>query len=345
MNDHTQSDALINEIESIIKDYVQCWETGQNHFIMPNISGGIVDSPLKISNTITICEQKYLVFITTGTNITEKFKWRYQIENLPFDVVLKLPAILLHSLRSQTVNYDHKVLWSWLGQLLLNTQMVRKGIDIISDREFINALILLIRVELASIGQPPSTPEIATLNRLISEVVNWNVHEMVSNNHLIALALSFPILERLLKIKCRKFVELDGKVISEFKIQNGKNGKEKTYHQNYIISNLNDLLLLYEEKIATDAVKHEINQFRIQLKSLFPDSEDPLSLIYKWRNNLLHGSGTKPFYHAVILNLLSLITLDSLSPLYDEMANNFKKRPKMPKTGFDPFNLYPPSIF
>ena len=189
--------------------------------------------------------------------------------------------------------------------------------------EFIDALIILIRVELASIGQPPSTPEI----------VNWNVQEMVRNNHLMALALSFPILERLLKIKCHKFVELDGKVISEFKIPTGKNGKEKIYHQNSIISNLNDLLLLYEEKIATDTVKHEINQFRIQLKSLFPDSEDPLSLIYTWRNNLLHGSSTKPFYDAVILNLLSLIILDSLSPLYDEMANNFKKRPPMLNSG------------
>ena len=345
MNDHTHSDTLINDIESIIDSYVQCWDTGQNRLIAPNIPGGIVDSPLKISNTITICEQKYLVFITTGTSNTGNFKWRYQIENLPFEVVLKLPAILLRSLKSQTVNYDHKVLWSWLGQLLLNTLMVRKGIDIISDREFIDALILLIRVELASIGQPPSTPEIATLNKLISEVVKWNVQEMVRNNHLIALALSFPILERLLKIKCRKFVELDGKVISEFKIPNGKNGKEKTYHQNNIISNLNHLLLLYEEKIATDAVKHEINQFRIQLKNLFPNSDDPLSLIYTWRNNLLHGSSTKPFYHAVILNLLSLITLDSLSPLYDEVANNFKKRPPMLNTGFGPFNLYPPSIF
>ena len=345
MNDRTHSDTLINEIESIINSYVQCWESGQNHFIMPNISGGIVDSPLKISNTITICEQKYLVFITTGTNVTEKFKWRYQIENLPFGVVLKLPAILLHSLRSQTVNYDHKVLWSWLGQLLLNTQMSRKGIDIISDREFVDAVILLIRVELASIGQPPSTPEIATLNRLISDIVNWNVQEMVRNNHLMALALSFPILERLLKIKCHKFVELDGKVISEFKIPTGKNRKEKIYHQNSIISNLNELLLLYEEKIATDTVKHEINQFRIQLKSLFPDSEDPLSLIYTWRNNLLHGSSTKPFYDAVILNLLSLIIIDSLSPLYDEMVNNFKKRPPMLNSGFDRFNLFPPSIF
>ena len=345
MNDHTLSDTLINEIESIINSYVQCWETGENHFIMPNISGGIVDSPLKISNTITICEQKYLVFITTGTSITEKFKWRYQIENLPFGVVLKLPAILLHSLRSQTVNYDHKVLWSWLGQLLLNTQMSRKGIDIISDREFVDAVILLIRVELASIGQPPSTPEIATLNKLISEFVNWNVQEMVRNNHLIALALSFPILERLLKIKCSKFVELNGKVISEFKIPTGKNKKEKIYYKNTIISNLNVLLLLYEEKIATSIVKHEINQFRIQLKSLFPDSKDPLSLIYTWRNNLLHGSSTKPFYDAVILNLLTLIILDSLNPFYDELVNNFKRRPPIISSGFDWFNLYPPSIF
>ena len=344
MKCHTRSDTLINEIESIINSYVQCWETGENHFTMPNISGGIVDSPLKISNTITICEQKYLVFIK-GISIIGNFKWRYQIENLPFDVVLKLPAILLHSLKSQTVNYDHKVLWSWLGQLLLNTQMNRKGIDIVSDKEFIDALILLIRVELASIGQPPSTPEIATLNKLISEVVKWNVQEMVRNNHLIALALSFPILERLLKIKCRKFVELDGKVISKFKIPAGKNRKEKIYHQNGIISNLNHLLLLYEEKIATDTVKHEINQFRIQLKTLFPDSEDPLSLIYTWRNNLLHGSSTKPFYDAVILNLLSLITLDSLSPIYEEMVNNFKRRIPILNSGFDRFNLYPPSIF
>ena len=46
MTDHTHSDGLINEIESIINSYVQCWETGENHFIMPTIPGGIVDSPL-----------------------------------------------------------------------------------------------------------------------------------------------------------------------------------------------------------------------------------------------------------------------------------------------------------
>ena len=230
-------------------------------------------------------------------------------------------------------------------QLLLDSRFSKKEIDIISDREFIDALVLLIRVELASIGQPPSTPEIAALNRKISEVVSWNAQEMVRNNHLIALALSFPILERLLKIKCRKFVELDGKVILEFMKPKGKDSKNKTYEPGRTISNLYHLLFLYEEKIATDVVKHEINQFRIQLKSLFPASEDPLSLIYTWRNNLLHGSSTKPFYDAVILNLLSLIIIDSLSSFYDEVANNFKKRPPMLNSGFDPFNLYPPSIF
>ena len=65
-----------------------------------------------------------------------------------------------------------------------------------------------------------------------------------------------------------------------------------------------------------EPMKQFLSEFKSEMRAIFTTINDVYDLIYSWRNDMLHGSKMKQFYHAVVLNMISLLLLDSLQPSY-----------------------------
>jgi len=332
---------ILSEMNKLVQEYVRCWESRENRFVNQGLPTGITNPNNVFANNLTDCETKYLLFIKEEKN---QLIWRYRIEELPYEVVIHLPSLLTTELKSQSYNYDHKVLWSWIAQLFHEPHANAP----IRDQEFLKNFILLVRLELSSVGKPPTDESVWKLNQIIDVVVSWHVREVLSQNYILALAFSFPVLERLLRILCSRFVGLDGIVINDFEIRvpDEKNAKYKKGNR---ISSLRDLLYLYEQKVAEEDQKQLLNEFKKALLDIFPEEKDAYDLIYEWRNNMLHGMEMHRTYHAVILNLISLILLSLLRSSYDELKERAKQliRFNAESSRFfsSPWSFYPPEIF
>lgn len=338
---------ILNDIEEHINRYIECWKTGENKFINPIALGGISSSAIGISNSITPCEEKYLVFITKPDSSCPGFTWRYNIHTLPYSVVTRLPILLTRSLVAQRVNFDNRVLWSWVAQIYISPifrgpSESTKNID----HDLKEAFEILVRSELASIGQPPSNKEVQTVNKVIDAVVGWNVKKMVYGKDLISLVLSFPVLERLCRTMCNEFVDPEGKVKKRFDVPSKQMGKVKHYKPGDILSSLRDLLCLYEDYVADDTTKLILKSFKEELTKIFPRQQNTYDLIYQWRNNSLHGNSMNLPVHAVLLNLICIILLNSISDHYDQIIQDYPRNSRFREMGIEsPWSIYPPDLF
>jgi hypothetical protein len=212
------------------------------------------------------------------------------------------------------------VLWSWIAQLSTNLSTIGAVQDAtLKDDELMESFKLLVRFELASLGKPPVNPDAARLNEVIDAVISWHVRQIIYKKHMLALTLSFPVLERLLRHKCSSYVDIKGVVTQSFSVPRRK------YNTGCRVNSVADLLRLYEEKVAPQYIKELLGDFRSELLR-FPTERDTYDLFYTWRNDLLHGGELHQTYHAVVLNLISLLLLDSLKQVYETLRSSLVKR-------------------
>jgi hypothetical protein len=323
----------VQDIQNLVDSYVNCWSTNQRLINVPGRVRGIQNPNLILMNNFGPCEEQFLVFVSANNGI---WSWRYQIQSFPFSLTCELPILLTRSLNAQTMNFDHRVLWSWIAQILQDS----RNQNPVTDHDLVEAYKLLVRINLASLGQPPMNEEIAKLNQIISTIVSDHVKEMVMHSLELATVLSYPLLERLLKLKCSAFVNLDGDVTTSFSISL----RNSPFQVGQRISSLEALLLLFEERVASPATAALLNRFKSEVERIFGSSQQVYSLIYSWRNNMLHGSVLRQANLGVIVNLICLLLLDSIQSNYSSLARNFSQRPSMP--GFpDPWQFYPPNLF
>lgn len=258
----SDADKVIHEMNGLVSSYISCWEKGENRFIKPVQPTGINSQNLILADNFTYCEAKYSLF-TKIDEQNEQSSWRYRLEDLPFEVTTKLPILLTRSLKAQSVCFDHRVLWSWIAQLVTNLRMKSVQDVALEDNELIESFKLLVRLELATINKPPVNPDVARLNKVIDAVISWHVREIVNRKYMLAFTFSFPVLERLLRSKCSSFVDEKGTVTRDFSIRGRKYGTGGR------ISNVADLLHLYEEKIAPQDIGDLLRDFRSELLKIF----------------------------------------------------------------------------
>ncbi|MCL4344347.1 MAG: hypothetical protein JRN26_04345 [Nitrososphaerota archaeon] len=332
---------IMEQIKNTASMYVSCWQNSNIIKPAPQKTG-IANEHIVLDNNFTECESKYLLF-KIKKNKEKLSAGKFNIEELPFEVVFNLPVILTKTLQAQNVNYDHRVFWSWVAELLYIAESGSSNDPVLTDTELTESFFLLTRLELASIGKPPTDEDVFKLNSIIGIIIDYNVREVINNKDILALNFSFPVLERILRHKCRNYVKLDGTIIQQFKIYD-----KKIYQTGKRINNLKHLMLLYENNVLQGSKSDTaqiINNFKSELGSIFGNNPDVYELIFRWRNDMLHGSKIRQFYHAVVMNLISLLILDSLKPDYEHLREKALKRLQMNPWSGMRLNFFPPDLF
>jgi hypothetical protein len=267
---------LLSEIKQLIDEYVNCWRRGRSGISMSNMSN------VYLADNFTPCEEQYLLI------------QHYKMHELPLDVLRKLPILLIKTHVIQSVNHDHKYLWAWVAQII-NEMGEYKNSSILSDKQVLNRLNIIFRMNLL--------PFISLSSNFLKN--NPEFYEICVNDFIISAHLAFPTLERLLRIKCKNHVTLDGRVIRSF----------DKYRSGDRVNKISSLLNLVQEEY--NELDSALEDFYLTCREVYKnDEKDKFRFIDEWRNKLLHGEEFWPIMNAVIINLIILILLYEI-PFHD----------------------------
>ncbi|SFS48545.1 hypothetical protein [Halostagnicola kamekurae] len=204
------------------------------------------------------------------------------IEELPFDVLQKLPVQLTNILRVQ-ITSDHRRYWNLTYEIL---DSVQNRLPMITrDMWFESRMLFNLAL---------STKH---------SVDRSHSSEVLNNTAYVASYVAYPVLEGYVKSRSGDVIERDGTVKKEGEIWSHKNGEY--YKSDTTCSSLTDLLVYFEESIVDDHHESNLNRFREEVaKFVDGDKEHAYGLLYRWRNTQLHGQGEADVQYGIVLNLL-----------------------------------------
>jgi hypothetical protein len=275
------------DVEDLVSTYVKGWMS--SNIVVPRGAAGALNPGRNVIHAVGPLERQSLVF-TRFDDATGRWVPRYRIEEMDRQLVHELPALLLPQFRVQPNTYDHKVLWSWTIELVVMPDT--RGW--FQDQALQESLELLFRLMLAP--RPPSD--------------STHIRTIISQKELIAFVLAFPFLEGLLKYRSSAFVYSDGRVKQPFQLNGGPRGGA-TYDPagRGTINNLEHLLYLFEEQVATTSMKQLLTEYRSATEAL-TGNPDCYGMLYQWRNDTLHGAAPPGIGSGILLNLICLLILD-----------------------------------
>ena len=228
------------------------------------------------------------------------------------------------------VQDEHLLMWTWGANLVTATVLegsfVGKEIDYEKRRLF--ETFVRSFIPLPNFGSP-------------SNELEANLENFLRNRSVLQGYLGFPFLERILKEKCGKFVDLNGNVIQDFVVNRSNGKKPRPYIVNdpykNKISSIEDLLYFYLENIVSQEIKLKIEDI---LEHLLPSFDYPhkeklqhgAQIIYSWRNSSLHGAENLQTIGGILLSIILLIEIDSIKEEFEIVHkealmnyNHFKK--------------------
>jgi hypothetical protein len=242
---------------------------------------------------------------------------------------LGLIRVLLHPSLNTVIDFDHCLLWSWAGEILLAGEVELFGPEAHESRELMEACI---RCALAGSS--------------LEERMGFQIHELCLHLPLVLVYLSFPLLEAIIKKAARKYVKLTGEVLQDFEAPR-RDRTIRQYRVGQLCSNINHLLFLLHKEVADSDLKDSLDQVRQHLAILAPNT-DPFDLIADWRNPSLHGEATFPTIGGTILTVALLIALNGIRAEYARHRDQAWERVcweiKNSRTGVprSPWSFYPP---
>ncbi|MCA8864779.1 MULTISPECIES: hypothetical protein [unclassified Halomonas] len=225
--------------------------------------------------------------------------------------VLLLPGL------NTVVDQDHYGLWSWSAEVVLSREI---GYFENEERDLRKLFETVIRSALTHCRKPTATEEEWRQQVEIENQISHNARYFIQESSTAMAYLCFPLLEGIAKKTCSNYLDLDGQVISAFSVPS-RNGGTRTYDPNSSrwsdkkCSSLRDLLWLVFNTVADQQLKNSISEFREHISNL-DSSEDPFDVIYRWRNESLHGTTSFQTIGGTLLNLVLLIILHQLSAEY-----------------------------
>lgn len=244
-----------------------------------------------------------------------------QFHELCFDQLVAsvdgLTKVLLLPGLNTIVDQDHFWLWSWCAEVVLfrETDFFKQD-----EYELRKLFETCIRSSLVHCRKPTTNHEEWQRQNEIEQQIPHHSRYFLQESSLVLAYLAFPLLEAVSKKTCNQFVTMDGGVITRFEVTN-KVGGTREYDSNgkwnqKQCSSLRDLLFLIYNEVADTKLKSALDEFREHISTL-DGSEDPFDIIYKWRNQSLHGSTSFQTIGGTLLNLVLLIIVHQLSDQYD----------------------------
>jgi len=252
--------------------------------------------------------------------------------------VLLLPGL------NTFVDQDHFGLWSWCSEVILYRETNFFDHE---EHELRKLFETCIRSSLANCKKPTPNREEWEKQAELERQIPHHARYFLQESSLVLAYLTFPLLESVSKKICNEYVSMDGSVIAKFDVPN-KVGGTRSYDPNgrwnqQQCSSLRDLLFLIYNNIAGNDLKIALNEFRNKIATL-NNTEDPFDVIYKWRNQSLHGTTSFQTIGGTLLNLVLLIVIHQLSDRYDSLKNNVFEhcRWEAQHGHKSPWSFYPP---
>lgn len=271
-----------------------------------------------------------------------------QFHELCFDQLVAsvdgLTKVLLLPGLNTIVDQDHFGLWSWCAEVVLfrETEFFKQD-----ENELRKLFEICIRSSLVHCRKPQASLEGWQRQNQIEKQIPHHSLYLIQESSSVLAYLAFPLLEAISKKTCYQFVTMDGGVIAKFGVIN-KMGGIREYDPNgkwnqKKCSSLRDLLFLIYNEIADKQLKSALDEFRAHISTL-DGSEDPFDIVYKWRNQSLHGTISFQTIGGTLLNLVLLIIVHQLSDKYDLIRNKVLEhcRWEMQCGHRSPWSFYPP---
>ena len=226
--------------------------------------------------------------------------------------IIGLSKVLLRKNLNTIIHTDHLALWSWCGEVLFNGEPRLFPLD---QNEIKSLYKTSVHAALAKHNIPSRTREEEIELRRIESIQPHHAKHLLEKSSLILAYLSFPLLEAVLKRSCSEYVSYDG-LIKKFFTITKQNGKARNYEIGDKISSLRDLLFLHRNNVANKELKFRLDAFNEHLRTLDP-SQHPFDLIYRWRNQTLHGSTNFNTIGGTLLNLSLLISIAEIENSFE----------------------------
>ncbi|MFL6628804.1 MAG: hypothetical protein ACJ8G1_20350 [Vitreoscilla sp.] len=282
---------------------------------------------------------------------TEKFRLRANgvvFHELDFAslcaAVIGLSKALLRPGLNTIVDFDHFTLWSWCAELILAS---RPSVFAQAQHEIKATYETAIHAALASCTKPPASKDEWREQGRIRDLQPHHAKQLLSSSSSILAYISFPLLEAVLKRACAAYVAFDGQVVATFSVPS-RSGNVRTYDPNgsyrdQQCSSLRDLLFLHRTSVADSKQKLLLDRFRLHLGSL-DTSGDPFDVLYRWRNQSLHGSTSFETIGGTVLGYCLLISLFELEPDFDARRTKAIEhcRWEAQSSHRSPWSFYPP---
>jgi hypothetical protein len=224
------------------------------------------------------------------------------ISMLPIQLLKKLPLYLTKTLEIQ-INQDHYEFWSWSSEtfkLLEDSSPLLKYMKSNSSQIILD---LLFHICLARLNFKPSTQEAMMLNRIIDDIIDIHVKNIIYNKFLIGIPIGAATLETILKAWIKLMGNEEAKKDLENKEKKGK-------------ATLGSVLDIFDDKVLPYA-SEDFKAVFLELNKVIENiwRQDWKEILPSWRNNFMHG-GNKwaPRAFAVYINYICLIVWHTISP-------------------------------
>ncbi len=288
-----------SDIEAIVADYLKNAKP---------LFGKLVTGPTGVN----LFPEENLVFNSFGQQQFLIIN-RIPLHELPVRLLQRLPIYLTRQFEVQ-VEIDSKFYWAL-------THDVFRQVNRSHPWPLQESFDALIASMLAHLGQAPSSREIWILNRVIHEIIPPEVDDLVRANTIVAMYLSYPIVEGLAKYHLRDYIDIDGKIIREL-LAGAESFKLASQ-----VSNLGRLLRGLQAAAGPTLGKPDLGRDMADLAleieaaarrggaggGLGGGPWDPWDWIYGLRNDLLHGAAKSPLRSGLLTNLACLLLWHSVA--------------------------------
>lgn len=236
---------------------------------------------------------------------------------------------LLRPGRNTILSQDHFALWAWCAELIQGAEKA------FHPREPQSRLLFSTTLH-AALARPAQ----GMLGR--QSAVPHHAQQLIIESHVALSYLSFPLLEGAVKRACSTFIAGDGQVVRDFKSPR-KNGTFRVYGAGQQCSSLRDLLWLLREEVADAELKEDIDKLRGHIAKFDP-ALDPFDLIYRWRNESLHGTASHQTIGGTLLAMSLLVFITELRDDFELLRARAVAAVESSQTfgSQSPWSFYPP---